>query len=77
MDNITLIMITLFFISSGLIIMVLNLIQGRKKKKIKKTLENLGITTPNRNKSYPSNIINRLQTIRISQWNLPNLALSM
>ena len=43
MDNVTLIMITLFFISSGLIIGVLNLIQSRKNKKIKRTLERLEI----------------------------------
>lgn len=43
MDNVTLIMITLFMIASGLIIGILNFIQGRKNKKIKKTLEKLEI----------------------------------
>ena len=43
MDNLTLIMLTLFLICSGLIIAVLNLIQTRKNKKIKKTLEKLEV----------------------------------
>jgi len=60
MDNITLIMITLFFISSGLIIMVLNLIQGRKNKKIKKTLEKLEIE---KNKLATSPIVPELAKV--------------
>ena len=60
MDNITLIMITLFFISSGLIIMVLNLIQGRKNKKIKKTLEKLEIE---KNKLATSAIVPELAKV--------------
>lgn len=60
MDNITLIMITLFFISSGLIIMVLNLIQGRKNKKIKKTLERLEIE---KNKLATSPIVPELAKV--------------
>ena len=43
MDNLTLIMLTLFLICSGLIIAVLNSIQTRKNKKIKKTLEKLEV----------------------------------
>jgi len=43
MDNLTLIMLTLFLICSGLIIGVLNFVQSKKNKKIKKTLENLEI----------------------------------
>ena len=60
MDNITLIMITLFFISSGLIIMVLNLIQGSKNKKIKKTLEKLEIE---KNKLATSPIVPELAKV--------------
>ncbi len=60
MDNITLIMITLFFISSGLIIMVLNLIQGRKNKKIKRTLEKLEIE---KNKLATSPIVPELAKV--------------
>jgi len=43
MDNLTLIMLTLFLICAGLIIGVLNFIQSRKNKKFKKTLEKLEI----------------------------------
>ncbi len=43
MDNVTLIMFTLFLVCSGLIIAILNFIQSRKNKKIKKTLEKLEI----------------------------------
>lgn len=43
MDNLTLIMLTLFIICAGLIIGVLNFIQNKKNKRIKKTLENLEI----------------------------------
>ena len=41
MDNLTLIMLTLFLICAGLIIGVLNFIQNKKNKRIKKTLEKL------------------------------------
>lgn len=43
MDNLTLIMLTLFLICAGLIIGVLNFVQSKKNKKIKKTLEQLEI----------------------------------
>ena len=43
MDNVTLIMLTLFIICAGLIIGVLNFIQHRKNKRIKRTLEKLEI----------------------------------
>ena len=60
MDNVTLIMITLFFISSGLIIMVLNLIQSRKNKKFKRTLERLEIE---KNKLATSPIVPELAKV--------------
>ena len=60
MDNITLIMITLFMISSGLIIAVLNLIQNRKNKKKKKTLEKLEIE---KNKLATSPIVPELAKV--------------
>ena len=60
MDNVTLIMITLFFISSGLIIMVLNLIQSRKNKKFKRTLEKLEIE---KNKLATSPIVPELAKV--------------
>ena len=60
MDNVTLIMITLFFISSGLIIGVLNLIQSRKNKKFKKTLEKLEIE---KNKLATSPIVPELAKV--------------
>ncbi len=43
MDNLTLIMFTLFLIGAGLIIGVLNFVQSKKNKKIKKTLEKLEV----------------------------------
>lgn len=43
MDNLTLIMLTLFLICAGLIIGVLNFVQSKKNKKIKKTIEKLEI----------------------------------
>ena len=60
MDNITLIMITLFMISSGLIIAVLNFIQSRKNRKIKKTLERLEIE---KNKLATSPIVPELAKV--------------
>jgi len=60
MDNITLIMITLFMISSGLIIAVLNFIQNRKNRKIKKTLERLEIE---KNKLATSPIVPELAKV--------------
>ena len=43
MDNLTLIMLTLFLLCSGLVIAVLNLMQSKKNKRIKKVLEKLEI----------------------------------
>ena len=43
MDNVILIMFTLFLVCSSLVIAVLNFIQSRKNKRIKKTLEKLEI----------------------------------
>lgn len=43
MDNITLIMLTLFLICAGLIIGVLNFVQSKKNKKVKEKLEKLEI----------------------------------
>ena len=60
MDNVTLIMVTLFFITSGLVIGVLNLIQSRKNKKIKKTLEKLEIE---KNKLATSPIVPELAKV--------------
>ena len=60
MDNITLIMITLFMISSGLVIAVLNFIQNRKNRKIKKTLEKLEIE---KNKLATSPIVPELAKV--------------
>ena len=60
MDNVTLIMITLFFVASALVIMVLNLIQSRKNKKIKKTLEKLEIE---KNKLATSPIVPELAKV--------------
>ena len=60
MDNVTLIMITLFFISSGLVIMVLNLIQSRKNRKFKRTLEKLEIE---KNKLATSPIVPELAKV--------------
>ena len=60
MDNVTLIMITLFMISSGLVIAVLNFIQSRKNKKIKRTLEKLEIE---KNKLATSPIVPELAKV--------------
>ena len=60
MDNVTLIMITLFFISSGLVIAVLNFIQSRKNKKFKRTLEKLEIE---KNKLATSPIVPELAKV--------------
>lgn len=43
MDNVTLVMLTLFIVGSTLIVIVLNLIQSKKNKRIKKTIEKLEI----------------------------------
>ena len=60
MDNLTLIMITLFLICAGLIIGVLNFVQSKKNKKIKKTLENLEIE---KNKLATSPIVPELAKV--------------
>lgn len=60
MDNLTLIMVTLFLICSGLIIFVLNFVQGKKNKKFKKTLENLEIE---KNKLATSPIVPELAKV--------------
>ena len=56
MDNVTLIMITLFFISSGLVIAVLNFMQSRKNKKFKRTLEKLEIEKTQKESDNPKKI---------------------
>ena len=60
MDNVTLIMVTLFFIASGLVIGVLNFIQSKKNKRIKKTLEKLEIE---KNKLATSPIVPELAKV--------------
>ena len=60
MDNLTLIMFTLFLICAGLIIGVLNFVQSRKNKKIKKTLEQLEIE---KNKLATSPIVPELAKV--------------
>lgn len=60
MDNLTLIMLTLFLLCSGLIIGVLNLIQSRKNKRIKRTLEKLEIE---KNKLATSPIVPELAKV--------------
>ena len=60
MDNLTLIMLTLFLICAGLIIGVLNFIQNKKNKKIKKTLEQLEIE---KNKLATSPIVPELAKV--------------
>lgn len=60
MDNLTLVMLTLFLICAGLIIFVLNLMQSKKNKKFKKTLENLEIE---KNKLATSPIIPELAKV--------------
>ena len=57
MDNITLVMITFFIICATLIIGVLNFIQSRKNKKIRKQLEEIEIE---KNKLSTSPIIPEL-----------------
>ena len=60
MDNLTLIMLTLFLICAGLIIGVLNFVQSKKNKKIKKTLEKLEIE---KNKLATSPIVPELAKV--------------
>ena len=60
MDNLTLIMLTLFLVCSGLIIAVLNFIQNKKNKRIKKTLEKLEIE---KNKLATSPIVPELAKV--------------
>ena len=43
MDNVTLVMLTLFLVGATLIVIILNVIQSRKNKRIKKTIEKLEI----------------------------------
>ena len=60
MDNLTLIMLTLFLICAGLIIGVLNFVQSKKNKKFKKTLEQLEIE---KNKLATSPIVPELAKV--------------
>ena len=60
MDNLTLIMLTLFLICSGLIIGVLNFVQSKKNKKFKKTLEKLEVE---KNKLATSPIVPELAKV--------------
>lgn len=60
MDNLTLIMLTLFLLCSGLVIGVLNLIQSKKNKRIKKTLEKLEVE---KNKLATSPIVPELAKV--------------
>ena len=60
MDNLTLIMLTLFIICAGLIIGVLNFVQNKKNKRIKKTLEKLEIE---KNKLATSPIVPELAKV--------------
>ena len=60
MDNLTLIMLTLFLICAGLIIGVLNFLQSKKNKKFKKTLEKLEIE---KNKLATSPIVPELAKV--------------
>lgn len=60
MDNLTLIMLTLFIICAGLIIGVLNFIQSKKNKRIKKALEQLEIE---KNKLATSPIVPELAKV--------------
>jgi len=60
MDNLTLIMLTLFLICAGLVIGVLNFIQSKKNKKFKKTLEKLEIE---KNKLATSPIVPELAKV--------------
>lgn len=60
MDNLTLIMLTLFIICAGLIIGVLNFVQHKKNKRIKKTLEALEVE---KNKLATSPIVPELAKV--------------
>lgn len=60
MDNLTLIMLTLFLICAGLVIGILNFIQSRKNRKFKKTLEQLEIE---KNKLATSPIVPELAKV--------------
>lgn len=60
MDNLTLIMLTFFLICAGLIIFVLNLMQNKKNKKYKNTLERLEIE---KNKLATSPIVPELAKV--------------
>lgn len=60
MDNLTLIMLTLFLICAGLIIGVLNFVQNKKNKRLKKTLENLEVE---KNKLATSPIVPELAKV--------------
>ena len=60
MDNLTLIMLTLFLICAGLIIGILNFVQSKKNKKFKKTLEQLEIE---KNKLATSPIVPELAKV--------------
>ena len=60
MNDLTLIMFTLFLICSGFVIGVLNFIQSKKNKKFKKTLENLEIE---KNKLATSPIVPELAKV--------------
>jgi len=60
MDNVTLVMVTLFFIAAGLIILILNLMQSRKNRKFKRTLEKLEIE---KNKLATSPIVPELAKV--------------
>ena len=60
MDDLTLIMLTLFLIAAGLIIGVLNFVQSKKNKKIRKTLEKLEIE---KNKLATSPIVPELAKV--------------
>ena len=60
MDNLTLIMLTLFLVCAGLIIGVLNFVQSKKNKKIQRTLEKLEIE---KNKLATSPIVPELAKV--------------
>ena len=60
MDNLTLIMLTLFLVCAGLIIGVLNFVQSKKNRKFKKTLEKLEIE---KNKLATSPIVPELAKV--------------
>lgn len=60
MDNLTLIMLTLFLICAGLIVGVLNFVQSKKNKKLRKTIEKLEIE---KNKLATSPIVPELAKV--------------